>query len=209
MATGIILRWLGTSAFVAGLLNLPASAARPALAGQVSAQQQGSQAQQSLPAQPGAQAQTNAQPPGPDPKTKKVWTNDNIVSLRTPADIYQVEKESQEAAAAQAAAEAEAKKGNEPGPTIALPATAEDTQKLIQLKESQIEDEQTALERLIKDLPNTPEDKKAAMEKEIDRVASDLPVVRNELKMLHDHLDALAKAPLNEPTASPAAPPPS
>lgn len=170
--------------------------------------QQQSQSQQSTPAQPPG-AQTNPQPGPAEPKKRKIWTNDDVVSLRTPADNYLAQKEQQEAAAAQTAekAAADAKLAKGSNTSIKLPSTIEETQKLIKAKEAQIDDEQSALERLIRELPDTPEDQKPAMQKEIDRVAADVPKVRNDLKSLQSHLEKLTKAQLNDAATSPPTPP--
>src|SRR5271154_2005251 len=69
-------------------------------------EQQQSQAQQPPPPTPSpipppsSQPASDSAPPiGALPvKRRKVWTNDEVVVLRTPADSYQVEKEAKEAA---------------------------------------------------------------------------------------------------------------
>lgn len=205
---------LRVSAFATCFAALSAATAGSAFAGQQrepqsSQQQQTSQSQQSSQTQQGAEAQPNAQPGQPEPKKKKVWTNDDVVSLRTPADNYLVEKDAQEAAAAQAAAKeaADSKLPKEADPTIKLPPSIEETQKLVKDKEQQLNDEQSALERLIRELPDAPDDQKSAMQKEIDRVAADVPRVRSELKLLQNHLEKLTKAQLHEAPAPPPIPP--
>ena len=197
-----ILRKFGSTVLVAGFAILPGATLWSAFAG-VQQERESSQQQPSPPEQ-----SSQAQPPQPVAKGKRVWTNEDVILLRTPADIYQTEKEAREAAAAQAAAKesTEAKPVKEAGPAMKLPATVEETEKLIKAKEDQIDDEQSALERLVKELPNTPEDQKTAMQKEVDRVAADLPKLRNELKILQTHLEKLTKTQPNEvsllPTAS-------
>lgn len=142
-------------------------------------------------------------------KTGKVWTNEELVSLRTPADIYLMEKEAQEEAAAKAAAEEaaaqEADAAKPAGTTVPLPATVEETQKLIKDKQEQISDEQSNLDRMTKELPDAPEDQKPAMQKEIDRMTTDLPKAQNDLKLLTDHLEKLNIA---QPPRTPPAPTP-
>jgi hypothetical protein len=175
-------------------------------------QQQSSQnQQQSTPSEQNAQQQTNPQPsPQTEPKRKKVWTNDDVVSLRTPADTYQVEKEAREAAEAEQAAKdaAEAKLIKEAGLEMKLPSTVEETQKLIKAKESQITDDQNALDRYIVELPNEPADRRDKMEEEIKRIKAELPKEQLALKVLQNHLQKLTKAQLSQPP-EPAAPPPS
>jgi hypothetical protein len=193
MAPNSILRKFGSSVFAAGFAILPGPPWWSDFAG-VQQQRESSQQQPSPPEQ-----SPQPQPPPPDAKAKRVWTNDDVILLRTPADIYQTEKEAREAAAQAAAKKApEAKPVREADPAIKLPATVEETEKLIKAKEDQIDDEQSALERLVKELPNAPEDQKTAMQIEVDRVAADLPKVRNGLKILQAHLEKLTKTQLNE-----------
>jgi len=199
MAPKSILQKFGSSVFLAGLTFLPCPALWSAFAGVP-------QERESLQQQPSPPEQSSqAQPQPPEAKTKRVWTNEDVILLRTPADIYQEEKEAREAAAAQAAAKEaeEAKAVKEAGPAIKSPSTVEETLKLIKAKQDQINDEQSALERLVKELPNTPENQKTAVQMEVHRVTADLPKVRQELKILQTHLEKLTKTQLNE-----AAPPP-
>jgi cell division protein FtsL len=145
-------------------------------------------------------------------KTGKVWTNEELVSLRTPADIYLMEKAAQEEAAAKAAAdkaaaqEADAAKPGEA--TVSLPATILETQKLIKDKQEQISDEQSNLDRMTKELPDAPEDQKPAMQKEIERMTADLPKAQNDLKQLTDHLEKLNNAQAQQAPPAPTPPNP-
>jgi len=155
-------------------------------------------------------ASQQTSPPDQQPAKKhKVWTNDDVVSLRTPADVYLAVKEAREAAAAESAAKvaAKAKLVDGAGPTERLPATVEETRKLIAAKESQIADNQQALDRYSAELPNEPAERKDRMQEEIDRITAGLPKERSELKVLQDHLEKLTKTQLNEATAPPPVPP--
>jgi hypothetical protein len=167
-----------------------------------------SQDQQSAPTQPPQGAQPQAQPASsaqqPTPKPKKVWTNEDVITLRTPADTYQADKEAQEAAEAEAAAKeaAQAKLIKEAGLTMKLPHTVEETQQMIKTKEVDISGEENGLERLNNELPTTPADQMAVMQKEIDRVTADLRKDRVALEVLQNHLRKLNKAPTKEPSGS-------
>jgi len=182
-----------------------------AFAVQVQEQQHQSQSQQSPPPPPPPQ---NSQPPSPQiappeqPASKKhrVWTNDDVISLRSPADTYLVEKESQEAAAAEVAAKkaALAKQINEAGLTLNLPSTSEETQRMIKAKQDQIRDLQDGMDRLNKDLPDAPPDRKPEMQKEIETFKGYLQKAQLELSILQDHLQDLAKT---QPSETPSAPP--
>jgi len=157
------------------------------------------QEQQSSQSQPQATSQQASQPQQPTLKPKKVWSNEDVVLLRTPADDYQAEKESHAVAEAQAAAKeaAQAKLIKEAGLTIKLPATAEETQRIIKTKEGEISEEQSGIERMNSELPATPADQKAAVQKEIDRVTAELGKARFELEVLRSHLEKLNKTPAN------------
>lgn len=175
---------------------------------------QGQQSSQSQAQQPASQQQQNPQPspqpPEPSaPKVKKVWTNDDVVSLRSQADVYLAEKEAQEAADAEAASKkvALAKQIREAGLTMKLPSTSEETQRLIKAKEEQIRDLQEGLDRLTGEMPDAPADQKSAMQNQLEMVVSSLQKARVELKVLRDHLTELAKTEANEPAASPPPPP--
>jgi hypothetical protein len=173
--------------------------------------QQSSQTQQQSPQQQqSAQQPSNSQPSEqPEAKQKKIWTNDDVIALRTPADLYSLQKEAQEAAAAEAAAEeaAKAKLADGAGPAETLPTTAEETRKLIAAKESQIGDDQQALDRYTAELPDEPAERKDRMQEEINRITADLPKERSQLRILQDHLEELTKKQLNEAPVPPPAPP--
>lgn len=214
------------SALAPGLLCRTASAAREHE--QRFWQQQGSPSQQGSQTSQSAQTQGSAQTdPSPTAsqtkdadeigalpiKRRKVWTNDEVVGLRSPADSYRVQKEAQAAAEQRAAVQAatEVKLAKEDAAAkqadraVKLPTTLAETQKLVKDKEDQVNDEQAALERLIKEMPDAPEDQKPVMQKEIDRLTADVPRVRRELQLFQDYLEKLIRAQLNE---APAAPPP-
>jgi hypothetical protein len=185
-----------------------------AFAYHVQEQQQQSQSEQSPPSPPPAQnAQASSQqmptPEQPASKKRKIWTNDDMASLRSPADTYLAEKEAQEAADAEAAAkkEALAKQIKEAGLTLNLPSTSEETQTLIRGKQDQIKDLQEATDRLSKDLPDAPPERKPEVQKEIETFKGYLQKAQLELKALQDHLQNLAKTAPSEPSSAPSAPP--
>ena len=171
-------------------------------------EQQTQQAQQQT-----SEPQKNPQPPQPPdpsaPKAKKVWTNDDMPSLRSPADTYLAEKEAQEAAAAEAASKrAELEKQiKQAGLTIDLPPTAEETQRLIKTKQERIKELKDHLDLLNQGLPDAPENQKAANQRQIEEFTGDSKKLQLEVKVLEDHLQSLAKtAPSAPPSAVPAPP---
>jgi hypothetical protein len=185
-----------------------------AFAPQVQEQQPPSQSQQAPPPPPPQNSQPSSpqvSPPAP-PRSKqhKVWTNDDVVSLRSPADTYLAEREAQEAADAEAAARkaAPAKQIKEADLTPSLPSTSEETQRLIRAKQDQIGDLQDGMDRLNKDLPDAPPNRKPEMQQQIETFKDYLKKAQLELKVLQDRLQNLAKTPLRETPSAPPAPSP-
>lgn len=162
--------------------------------------------QQTAPSsQPAAEGQ-------PDAKKRKVWTNEDLVALRTPADIYILEKESREAAEAEAAekeaAQREAAKAEASTATEAkLPATQEATEKLLSNKQGDLDEETAALAKLKTELPGTPAEQQPDKQKEIDRLSADTEALQRDLKALQEHLKTFAPKPEEQTSPPPAGPP--
>jgi hypothetical protein len=176
---------------------------------------QGQEQQQSPPPPPPAQNEQPALPETPLPdlsliKRRKIWTNDEVILLRTPADDYLAEKEAKKAAEAEAAARsaAQPKATKEAPPEGTFPTTIEETQLLIKNKEQDISDDQASLVGLNTELANVPDEQKKAKQREIEIVAAELDRARNELKALQDHLVDLHKPPASKSAAEPPPPPP-
>jgi hypothetical protein len=131
-----------------------------------------------------------------------VWTNDDIVLLRSPADIYQLEKEAQEAAEALAQERAKAELASKPPVDPKQPATLEETDRAIKESQEDIQDQKDTLARLRKELDESPENEKVEKAKEIDRRTAVLEASETELKTFQDRRTELAKA-----TPATAAPP--
>ena len=211
MNSRTLVRNSGTAFLALASVLLLISTKCHALAAQAQERQLQSQSQQAAPLPP---LQQNSQPSSqqttpierPTSKHHKVWTNDDVIALRSPADIYLLEKEAQEAADAELAARkaALAKEINEAGLTLDLPSTTEETQRLIETKQAQIRDLQDGMDRLNKDLPDAPPDRKPEIQKEIETFKGYLQKAELELGLLQDHLQSLAKTP---PSETPSAPP--
>jgi hypothetical protein len=133
-----------------------------------------------------------------------------LVALRTPADIYLLEKEALEAAEAAAAAAKEAAdreaatSGQEQAPGIKLPQTQEETEKMLKDTQANMQEESLALESLKNELPNTPTEQQAEKQKEIDRVTASLEKLKRDAQALEDHLKTFGEKPSTE---NPPAPP--
>jgi hypothetical protein len=194
----------------------------PLRCGATIAQQQEQQQSQSQPPPPppSPTPPPSTQPAVSDPKPpigelpvkrRKVWTNDEVVVLRTPADNYQVEKEAKgaaeaEAAAKEAARKAAAKPEKEPPLDIKLPATPEETQKMLKSTQEDIQEETVILNKLLKELLDAPPEEQVEKQKEINRLTTSLETLRRNVKALQDHLQSFSEKPRGE--NPPAAPPP-
>lgn len=147
-----------------------------------------------------------AQPDRPTAKQHKVWTNDDVILLRTPADNYRVEKEAKETAKAEAAAKLaiQPKEFNDAPLQIGLPSSVEETQLMIKNKEREISDAQATLASLNAELISVPEEQKKTKEKEFNIVSGELDRARRELEVLQAHLLQLHSPSVIQ---TPAAPP--
>lgn len=141
------------------------------------------------------------------PKQKKVWTNDEVIALRTPADNYQVAKEAKESADAAEAAKkaARAREIKEAGLSMVLPSTIEETERRIKAKQGDITERQEELKRLNDELAEATSGEVPVRQKQIESVNAYLHRVHLELEVLEQHLQSLAKAAPGEtpPAASP------
>ncbi len=156
------------------------------------------------PLSPAAAQEPHPQPPPPIvtqdlqlplTKTKKVLTNDDLESSRSPTDQYLLDKEARETAdAAQAAADAIAAERAMAG--IKMHATVEETQRTIDDTQQDINDHNDALDRLNKEFDSAPAEQKAGIQREIDRHTNGVQTSQQELKALQDHLKQLnSKSP--------------
>jgi hypothetical protein len=189
------------------------------------ARQQGEQQSQSQQPPPPPPPPSPTPPPSSQPaseqaplieqlplKRRKVWTNDDVVTLRSPADNYVAEKEAQEAADAQAAAKEAAIraaiKSEKPEPRdIKLPATPEETEKILKSAQDDIQEETVVLDKLHKELLDAPKEQREGKQKEIDHLTASIEVLRREAQALQDHLQTLRRnVPEKNPPASPEPP---
>jgi hypothetical protein len=184
-------------------------------------EQQQAQSQQASPPPPAPQTPPQDGQPAAPPATatlgqlpikrRKVWTNDEVTSLRTPADQYQAEKEQKEAADAAAAAReaairAAAKSGKQPPLDIKLPSTVEATEEMLKNTQDDIQETAVVLEKMRKEFLDAPEEQQPDKQKEIDHITAALGTLRRNAKALQDHLQAITPKPPPE-TPPPPTPP--
>jgi len=151
----------------------------------------------SLQQQPPEQQQT----PQPRSHSIKIWTNDDLIALRTPEDIYILAKEAQ-AAADETKAIMACFAWNQ------TEATIEETQKAIQDTLQSIRDSEDAVAQVRKQLDDAPESLKARNQKELERRTTELQTSREQLSILQQHLRELTKQPPAENPAEPTTAPP-
>jgi hypothetical protein len=212
---------LGASGLALGAALLLAQLTCEVVIAQQQEQQQ-SQSQQQPPSPPPSTTPPPSSQPASDPvppigalpvKRRKVWTNDEVVVLRTPADSYQVEKEAKQAADAEAAAKearqkAAGKTEKESSLDIKLPATPEETKMMLKSALDDIQEETVIVNKLQKDLLDAPAGQQAEKQKEIDRLSASLETLRRNVKALQDHLLTFPEKPQGEnPPAAPQPPP--
>ncbi len=167
----------------------------------------------------GAYAQAEPQKPAqpaqkkPATKTRKVWTNEEVGSLRTPADDYLEVKQAQdEAAAKQAAASQQpqqpvpAKSANAPHPPLlSNPKNLEDADKMIAWEQRDIDAQTEDLARLRKQLEEAPASDKERVQKLVEQHTRILDETRKEQEGLKTRRKALEKKPAPGSTANPPA----
>ena len=178
-------------------------------------ERQQSQSEQQPPPPRTAQLASPQAPPADQPtaKQRKVWTNDDLILLRTPADIYLLEKEAKEAAEAEAASKdaalkAAAMSGNEPALDIKLPDTPEETEKMLKSSQADLQEETDVLGKLRKEVLDTPEEQQPEKQKQIDHLAGNLETLQRDVKALQEHLQTLREKSQSENPPAPAPPPP-
>ena len=179
--------------------------------------------QQSQQPPPSSSIPPQSSQPAPDPaasigplpvKRRKVWTNDDVEVLRTPTDVYLVEKEAKEAADAKAAAKEAAvraalKSEKETPLDIELPATREETERALQTARDDVQEETTILGKLHRELLGSPAEQQAEKQKEIDLLTGKIDTLQRDVKALQRHLETLrAKSAEQNPPSPPQPTPP-
>lgn len=140
-------------------------------------------------------------------KTAKVWSDDDLSSLRSPADNYQIEqtkeKEAQKAAAQQASTQTAVADGSKP-------KTVQQADGMIADKQRTFASEQEYLQQ-VKQQANDPSVsglEKKRLEWRLESHTATAQHLASEIKQLQADRDALAKKPAASSSA-PATPPPS
>jgi HSP90 family molecular chaperone len=151
-------------------------------------------------------------PAGPQNKsaqTHKVWTNDDLIALRTPTDTYVIEHEAESPAILEKAKPSiESSKPNDrpvlaTPATIHLPETAEETQRMIDQELRDINAEEASFSQLQQRMDAARGQERETIQRQIERLKGNLEAGRQELKVLQDHLDMLKKKADDNKLAAP------
>jgi len=153
---------------------------------------------------------TPAKQDKPAPKVHKVWTNDEVGTLRTPADAYAEAKDRQ---AGQGAASQQPDAGNQtsaskqpqkgvPPPTLTNPKSLADADKMIAWENPDIAAQEEVLEKLKQDIEQATADQKERLTKLLQQRTQVLANTRNELRNLETKKKELARPPAPSVTAA-------
>ncbi len=145
------------------------------------------------PNRPAAKTSPNSwsQNPGSPTHKVKVWTNEELIATRTPADLYVFQKEAEAAALEMGAF-------NNLAACFAFgqpEGNAEETQKEIDATLQSIRDSEEAVAQSRKALSSGPENLKLRNQMELAQRMSELNHAREHLWTLQEHLRELEKAP--------------
>lgn len=157
-----------------------------------------------------AEPQKPAQPAQKKPpaKVRKVWTNEDVTSLHSAADVYIEKKDRQnEAAAKQAAASQPAKPPSHP-PLLSNPKTVEDADRMIAWEKRDLDAQQEYLDRLRKQLKEAPPEDKERVQRLVQERIQIIADIRKEMEGIVAQRKALEKKPAPGKTTNPLPQPP-
>jgi hypothetical protein len=147
----------------------------------------------------------------PAPKAHKVWTDEEVGSLRSPADAYAEASERQNAqaggaqqsgAANQTSGSKQPGSGGGPPAVLTNPKSLEDADKMIAWENRDIAAQEEFLDKLKQQIAEAPEDQKERLTKLLAQRTQVLANTRNELKNLQTKKRELAKPSAPSVTAS-------
>jgi hypothetical protein len=147
------------------------------------------------------QASPNSSSPvhAPAAHTVKVWTNEDLIATRTPADLYIFQKEADASAL-------EMEGFNNLASCFAFgqpEGNAEETQKEIDATLQSIRDSEVAVNQSRKALSAGPEDLKLRNQLELAQRMSELNHARERLWTLQEHLQEIEKSPPQQSVPTP------
>jgi len=153
----------------------------------------------------------------PAPKPHKVWTEDNLSTVRTPADNYVEAKDRQSTSTTAANASALTQTATEkPGansqkpaktPPLAHAKSAEDADFKIEWEKKDIQGQEEYLVRMQGELEQAPPDQREHIQKLIEQHKQILADTRNELKGLEEQKKDFQKNPAGQSASANQQPP--
>ena len=150
-----------------------------------------SQAQGDSQKKPAAPAATKKKPAS---KPRKVWTNDEVGSLRSPDNAYMDAKYSQADGAADAKDAAAVKpKPHVGAPALSNPKTVDDADKMIAWEKRDVDAQTEFVERLKKQIEEAPQEDKERLKKVLQERIQILADTRGEMETLIQQKKELQK----------------
>jgi len=142
------------------------------------------------------------------PKPHKVWTNDDVSSVRSPADAYMDTKYSQAAGTADSEQPAAAKpKPHAGAPMLSNPKTVDDADKMIAWEKRDVDAQTEYVERLKKQIEEAPQEDKERLKKILQERIQILADTRGEMETLVQQKKELQKKPAANSNSAAAQPP--
>lgn len=155
---------------------------------------------------PPAQAPSKEQPQAP--KKPKVWTDDNISSVRSSSDLYQDEQErekaAQQASAPQQSATAAKSAADDAWP-IPQAKTAKEADDLIATDKKNLQEQQEYIQQTEKELATAPDSEKKRLQWRIQSRGDMASRLQRDISALEKQKDTLGKQP--QPAANPSSAP--
>lgn len=147
-------------------------------------------------AQTTAQTTTGQAAPKKAPKKSKVWTDDNIDSLRSPADVYQMQQEeekeqaeaSKQPVANQAGPQSSAQRGMYPVPVV---KTAQQADEIIASDQQNIKEQQDSIKQTEQELATAPDSYKDRLNWRLNSRKAAIARLQAQIAGLQKQKDAL------------------
>jgi hypothetical protein len=125
------------------------------------------------------------------PKPRKVWTDDDVATLRAPIDEHVAQKAAQAQDDPATKQHGEASAVGESSRQTKPPNSLEEVERAISNSLEDIRDQKDTLARLSKELGQSPDEQRAGRSKEIERRTAVLQESQKELKVLQTERDEL------------------
>ncbi len=144
----------------------------------------------------------------PAPKPRKVWTNDDVSSVRSPADGYVDAKYSQASGTDDSKQPTAGKSAKHAAaPALSNPKTADDADKMIAWEKRDVDAQTEYVERLKKQIEEAPQEDKERLNKVLQERIQILADTRGEMGTLVEQKKELQKKPAANNNSAAAQPP--